>query len=266
VVNELGSRHVASARSVLRGEGFAAASGMARMRVAMRHREYAAAFGVVRRPADACSALAFIRSLPVVAANTTDSPAGRWVQERIAPDSWIRKLGIARAVLEIPRSTDDYLRGRRKQAMRTNLRHAAKLGSTVRVASLKEAADLDTERRRRGQRTIAGRPGQALLLICSPDGTLRGFSVVTVDREWAHLDSFVGLGPRHEFLAARYLLQLHVVDYVRGRDVRFLHAGSALAVNSSVQYFQYLVGYDPVNVRTGKARARSSSRANGRPA
>lgn len=174
------------------------------------------------------------------------------MQERIAPDSRIRKLAIARAVLDIRASSDDYLRGRRKQAMRTNLRHAEKLGSTVRVASVKEAADVNTERRRRGQRTIATRPGQALVLVEGTDGTPRGFSVVTIDREWAHLDSFVGQGPREEFLAARYLLQLHVVEYLRTRDVRYLHAGSALAVNTSIQYFQYLVGYDPMNVRTAR--------------
>ncbi len=82
---------------------------------------------------------------------------------------------------------------------------------------------------------------------------MQGFSALTIDRQWAHLDSFVGVGPRQHFLAARYLLQLHLVEYLLEREIHYLHAGSALAVNSSIQYFQYLTGYDAMNLRVASA-------------
>lgn len=72
------------------------------------------------------------RSLPTVTVQLTGSPAGRLIGEHLA----IRERGrlryrSAQAVLRLPGDFAGYLRGRHRQAVRTNVGHARRAGLIV---------------------------------------------------------------------------------------------------------------------------------------
>jgi hypothetical protein len=81
-----------------------------------------------------------------------------------------------------------------------------------------------------------------------PDGTSLALASICVDKEWAFLRGLISV--EHP---ARYLLHLRLVEELAGRDVRFLWtaAPSAMLQTSGLQYFQYMLGYEVVNLVGG---------------
>jgi hypothetical protein len=228
--------------------GFQAACRLAAWRLAVWRSLATAGRAAAPRRSDLRCALAWLRSLPVVTAVVPrDHPEmSRHLTSRFTG----RRLGVARAVLEIPSSTEEYLRGRRKQAMRTNVRRARDMGCTATVVSGPEswamASDPDV-------RAMTSTDPSELVIVATQTSDLhrppRAIVVTSVEGQWAHIKRFVTIGPRGEALMSRHLVQLALVDELRARDVRFLHAGTALSPKPHVRYAQYLAGFDVVNVR-----------------
>jgi hypothetical protein len=199
------------------------------------------------------------RSLPAVAVRLTASPAGQMIGEHLA----IRERGrfryrSAQGVLPLPPDSAGYLRGRHRQAVRTNVGHARRAGFTVTRTTIEDwEPGLDDTRR--GLLT----PGPVdWWRVTRPDadGPPVAEAIVTVDDDVALLH---GLGSSAKY--ARWLVHTAVVEHLCGRcGVLLVNSDDAYLLGSGHQYFQRLLGYEIARLSLPRPpRARIASRWSG---
>jgi hypothetical protein len=167
------------------------------------------------------------------------------------------KNRLCQGVLVIPPHRSDYLRGRRRHALRTNLRRAATAGISCEVmedgSSAVEAVEMVTQSRRKGPlaaadvsyfRSLLTKPGMTLLVARDRQGRPCAVLAAVIDEtvclwEWATSNS-------HE---ARWALHDHLVDVLIDRGVKYLLSTGegpfgALGFTANVQHYQHLLGYE----------------------
>jgi hypothetical protein len=209
-------------------------------------------------------ALAFVRllaRLPRVDVRLSDSSAGREIDRYLrARARGLQHNRIAQGVLHLPERPADYLRGRSRQALRTNLHRAE-------AANLRCDAVLDLEERldavvQLGMEDWAakldGRPEDPVWIARDGADTNVGLLWATVDSEWAMLRLLVA-----EFSEARYALHTALVTDLCSRGVRhvFARKGSALLLTPGLQYFQQRLGYQVAHLRLRRRGRRAISRS-----
>jgi hypothetical protein len=197
------------------------------------------------------------RSLPLVTVRLTPSPAGRLIGEHFA----IRDQGrrryryrCAQGVLPLPEDFGRYLRGRHRQAVRTNVGHARRAGLTATRTEL-EGWEPGLDDSRRGLLS----PGPIEhWRVFGPDAESAPLAeaIVTVDDNVALLH---GLGSSARY--ARWLLHTEIVEHLCGRcEVLLANCDDAYLLGSGHRYFQRLLGYEIARlelstVRQGKKTA-----------
>jgi hypothetical protein len=167
------------------------------------------------------------------------------------------KHRLCQGVLMLPQDRSDYLRGRRRHALRTNLRRAATAGIRCEVmedgSQAIEAVEMVTRSRRNGPlaaadvtyfRSLLIKPGMTLLVARDRQGRPCAVLAAVIDEtvclwEWATSNS-------HE---ARWALHDHLVDLLIDRGVKYLVSSGegpfgALGFTANVQHYQHLVGYE----------------------
>lgn len=167
------------------------------------------------------------------------------------------KNRLCQGVLVLPQHRSDYLRGRRRHALRTNLRRAAAAGIRCEVIDdglwAVEAVEVITRSRRRAPlaeaelsdvRSIFARREMTLLAARDEHGRPLGVVAAVIDEmvcliEWTTSNS----------REARWALHDHLVDVLIGRGVRYLLARGegpfgALGFTANVQHYQHLLGYE----------------------
>lgn len=187
-----------------------------------------------------------------------------------------RRLGVfpahrlCRGVLLLPRDHADYLRGRHRQALRTNLRKAVAAGIQCEVVTDPHCAVDDSDALRRQWSPVTDALGYSRALVAQPEMTV----VVARDRHGqplaiaaAVVDDTVclimhALAACHE---ARWALHDYLVQMLIARRVRYVLAEGggvfgALGFTNGTQHYQRLLGYElrhvvPVRQRRAK-RAR----------
>jgi hypothetical protein len=193
-----------------------------------------AALGRVRAGSPALAR--YHRRLPLTDLRLTASPSGRMIAEHFA----IREGGgfryrTAQGVLALPDDFADYMRGRHRQAVRTNVGHARRAGLTVHSCAVDGwAPGLDDSRR------AAITPGPIeRFLVFDPDGTCAAESILSVDDEVALLHGSVSFTPN-----ARWLIHTAIVERLCGTS-KFLLTNSpdAYLLGPGHQHFQRLLGY-----------------------
>jgi hypothetical protein len=207
-------------------------------------------------------ALAFVRllaRLPRVDVQLSDSSAGREIDGYLrARARGLQHNRIAQGVLHLPERPADYLRGRSRQALRTNLHRAE-------AANLRCDAVLDLEDRLEAvvqlgmedwAAKLDGRPEDPVWIARDGADTNVGLLWATVDSEWAMLRLLVA-----EFSEARYALHTALVTDLCSRGVRHLFArkGSALLLTPGLQYFQQRLGYQVAHLRLRRRARRATS-------
>ena len=163
----------------------------------------------------------------------------------------------------LPGAYDEYLRGKRKQALRTNLRKAHATMVCHELAghdaeTLGGVLSRHDDRRRPLDVRLQwwseelSRTGNRGWFVTTTEGEPLALALVTVDREVAYLQAMVGVDR-----IARWYLHTHIVETVHAAGVRTVvtHSINALLLEPSIQGFQHLLGYSIVNlsVRTGTA-------------
>jgi hypothetical protein len=216
---------------------------------------------VVRRPRRLAALIALLVRTPREYVTLSESCAGRSIdrffnQRRVG----IVKNRLWRGVLLLPRDHADYLRGRRRHALRNNLRRAATAGVRCEIISdsgragdevsglLRQqwghlpAAELDAQTNH--FRALVARPEMTVMVAYDQRGGTLAVLGVTID------DSVSAIGfataTCHE---ARWALHDHLVRTLIGRRVRYLFAQDeglfgALGYPRSVQDYQHLLGYE----------------------
>jgi hypothetical protein len=213
---------------------------------------------------------AVYRGLPRVSVSLTGSSCGELMSDQLAIRRWgVPKNRIAQGVLPIPADLGTYLRvGHR--LVRRQVRRAVEAGVECRLLSGPERAavldDLTVRKerasddqngrqlgaaRRRTDDEAAGwaeRKDDEWWAAIGADGTSVALASICVDKEWAFLRGLISV--EHP---ARYLLHMRLVEELAGREVRYLWtaAPSAMLQASGLQYFQYMLGYEIVNLIGG---------------
>jgi hypothetical protein len=198
----------------------------------------------------------------------SDSLSGRALRAYFSE----RALGLfprnqfCQGVLMLPRDHDAYLRGRSRQALRTNLRHAASAGiSCEEITDTMRALDhvLDIVDHRDGSVTedlvnawcgVVAEPELTLIVARDAHGRPLAIAGVIVD-DMVCLVRFA-VARDH---AARWGLHDHLVQALIAGGVSYLVTGGggpfgALGFEPNVQYYQHLLGYELRHVILGAPR------------
>ena len=211
---------------------------------------------VVRDPA-LIRVLVALWRLPVVNLRVRRADFDAWSGAHFGP---ARRGRLAQAVLELPTVEGQYLAGRPKQALRTNLRHAHDLGVTSdRVPTYEawfEAASVILHARHDGK--AVGRemdkpePGQQVAYYVARDAhqTPLAFAGVAQFGQFAVLFTMLSHLDRHPSASwARYQLHSFLALDLGRSGAKYLLVGSALRETVGNQYFQHLLGYRTRNLR-----------------
>jgi hypothetical protein len=220
----------------------------------------AISLALARRPRRVRTLLS-LRDLPVVELRLSAAEHERWLQARW-PEGGESLFGghWAQAVIQTPLEEHEYLTGRHRQAVRTNIRRARELGITAtRLGGYEEfvAASAPVYDSRCG--------GDAVLAATrrpAPSDKFAWYSASTSAHEAPVIVAAVALfgdfavlavmvGNRHYAHVGyvRYLLHTFILCDLAAGGTRHLIVGPVLRESSGNQYFQRLLGYRVCNVR-----------------
>jgi hypothetical protein len=173
------------------------------------------------------------------------------IAEHLSLKRWgIPRFRIAQGVLYLPSDFAAYLRGRRRQAVRTNIRRARDLGIDCHSRTLPEWTRPDEKLMRAAPVEHWWATGR--------DGATLGEAWLTIDDECALLHSMV-CSERY----ARWLLHTAIVERLCAARCRLLLTNSfdVPLMSPGQQYFQRLLGYSIERVRPrSNAAARATPR------
>ena len=204
--------------------------------------------------------IAAIWRLPVLDLRIRRADADAWPGAVDLVDGIVRDKRWAQAVLDLPTVEEHYLAGRRKQALRTNLRHARDLGVTSdRIPTYEawsEAASVILHARGDGPATAREmrKPtsGQQVAYYVARDAyeTPLVFARVALFGQFAVLLAMLSHPDRHPSASwARYQLHTFLALDLGCSGVKHLLVGSALRAPAGDLYFQHLLGYRARNLR-----------------
>jgi hypothetical protein len=223
-------------------------------------RAKALSLALARRPRRARALLSLLQ-LPVVELHLSVAEHSRWLQARW-PDGGEPLFGghWAQAVIQTPLREHEYLTGRHRQAVRTNIHRARELGITAtRLSGYDEFAEASVPvyRSRTGGDAVL-----ASMRSPSPSDKFAWYSASTAAHEGPVVIGAVALfgdfgvlavmvGNRHyaRLGHARYLLHTFILGDLAAQGTRHLIVGSVLRESNGNQYFQRLLGYRVCNVR-----------------
>jgi hypothetical protein len=188
------------------------------------------------------------RSLPVVDVPLTGSPAGRMIGEHFAIREHRRhRYRDAQAVLSLPADSATYMRGRHRQAVRTNVGHARKAGLTIIRTTIDDWKPGEDDSRD-GRIT----PGPVeWWMVAGPggEGPPRAEAILSVDDHVALLHGLTSSATH-----ARWLLHTAMVERLCGTcDLLLVNSEPAYLLPPGAQHFQRLLGYDVARLRLRRA-------------
>jgi hypothetical protein len=177
------------------------------------------------------------RSLPTVDVELTASSAGQMIGQHFAIRSDGRlRYRDAQGVLRLPADFSEYLRGRHRQAVRTNVGHARRAGLRIESRRIDDWVPGDGDSR---SGHIQAGPVEWWLII-DADDTLVGEAILSVDKDVALLH---GLTTTATF--ARWMLHAAIVERLCGQcQVLLVNSDEAYTLSAGNQHFQRLLGYE----------------------
>jgi hypothetical protein len=223
---------------------------------ACRGRRAAIAYCVAHARA-AVRAVATFHRLPAVDVRVSGTAAGAHIRALTERRTLgIRRPRYAMAVMPVE-PPSDYLRGRARQAVRTNCAGAARAGvvcrriddvdeqAVVTRAVLTRRDELDNWPRLRD--LIAS--GRDAMFVAEADGTPLVIAFVTIDAASANLGWCLSVPDDPRASAARYLVHVHLFGVLAALDVPFLFADAVVVVPQGLRYFHDRLGFVVRNLR-----------------
>jgi len=196
--------------------------------------------------------------LPTLTVLLSDSPAGERLRLHFGHRKWgILHSRLAQGVLVLPETQGRYLRGRSRQAVRTNIHKAHAAGiSCERLDPVGQRRAATLQLRERAPERVPWPdeqfclPGDVWWAARDRRGEAVALAQVTVDREWAMLQLLVSTDR-----PSRYLLHGEVVEALVAARVRYLAVSTAMAplLEPTLQYWQRLLGFQVVNLAVRSA-------------
>jgi hypothetical protein len=195
-----------------------------------------------------------LRRLPVETVALSALPVGKLLYDRWSRQSW--RKAASHACLPLPSDADSYLRGRHRQAVRTNLHRADKIRLTCRPiptewAVTREALRTGTFASLLGEIEQLEQPDSAVKswAVFDPGGQILGRAVALVDERTAVLLLLHGPTDLDVAHQTRYLLHTAVVADLIRRGVRNLIVESILGAPPGLKYFAARLGYRACRIR-----------------
>ncbi len=187
------------------------------------------------------------RTLPRVDVRLTPSPVGQMIGQHFAIRSDGRlRYRDAQGVLRLPADFSEYLRGRHRQAVRTNVGHARRAGLRAEVEFVPDWTPGTDDSR---LAFITPGPVERWNLLTA-EGTIVAQAILSVDEEVALLQGMMSLVPH-----GRWLLHTAMVERLCGScEVLLINCDDAYLMPTGVQYFQRLLGYDIARLRVYRSR------------
>jgi len=204
------------------------------------------------RPRGFTASVRLVAKLERLTVSPTESPSGRAIRAYLEARRYgIPTHRIAQGVLVVPRSSQVYLRGRHKQAVRTNLHRAwderLSCGQVTSFSERVEFADLiDPERADWWRRLLMEHPESAWWAVFDAERRPIGLGVVSVDSQVALIWALVS---RNHL--ATWLLHTEIVGEMATRGVTcvLVRARTAPVLEPGLQYFQRLLGYQVAHLK-----------------
>jgi hypothetical protein len=190
------------------------------------------------------------RRLPTTRVRLTSSRPGRTIEEHFAiRERGRRRYRDAQGVLPLPADFSEYMRGRSRQAVRTNVGHAQKAGLIVLSMAIDNwmpGAD-DT-------RAAFLTPGPVeRWMVLTADGEIVADSILSIDEHVALLHGLVTIAANTN---ARWLLHTAIIERLCGScDLLLTNSDDAYFMGPGNQHFQRLLGYEIARLRVSR-RAR----------
>lgn len=193
-------------------------------------------------------------TLPVRAVEGTSPPSTDPVASGLSRQ--LAGLRVTRpflAALDIPVSTADYLRGRSRQALRTNLRKADEAGLRAVVIKDPEVAREVSRQVSAGRRgasaddendeSFLDHPDDQWFAVIDAEDRWVAFAGVAVSSSAAYLRILYSASAHPDAGPARYRLHTLVVSSLAGAGVERLWADGPVTTSPGSRYFQRLLGY-----------------------
>jgi hypothetical protein len=216
----------------------------------------------VRRPRRIVALIALLLRVPreyvVMSRSSAGQALDRYFNQRLL--AILPQNRLCRGVLLLPQDHSDYLRGRRRQALRTNLHRAAAAGIECEVVSDVQSAVNDISHVLRRHWDWLSEAELDARLDDARAAVVRGEVTITVARDpqgrplavaATVIDDAVCLilGAVATCHEARWALHDHLVRILIARRVRYLLAEGggpfgALGFSRNVQHYQHLLGYE----------------------
>jgi hypothetical protein len=186
------------------------------------------------------------RRLPVTDLRLTDSPPGRMIAEHFAIRTGSHfRYRSAQGVLPLPTDFADYMRGRHRQALRTNVGHAGRAGLIVTSYAVDNWAPGIGDTRRG---PIAPGPIERWL-VTDAAGSCIADSILSVDHHAALLHGLVAYAPN-----ARWLLHAAIIERLCGTcDVLLTNTENVYLLAPGQQHFQRLLGFNISRLRLSRS-------------
>jgi hypothetical protein len=178
-------------------------------------------------------------AIPRTRVRLSTSPSGERIRAHLERTRWgLPRFRLAQGVLQLPRDHRAYLRGRRRQAVRTNVTRALEQGIRCSHTVVSDWAPFD-------HRDAPAAPAE-LWQARNRRGAPVGEAWVTVDDHCALVHSLVTSES-----GVRWLLHTAIVEHLCDRGCRQLLTNShdAFLMPAGHQYFQRLLGYSIGHVR-----------------
>jgi len=169
------------------------------------------------------------------------------------------------SVIALPDSLDDYLRGKRRGRLRTNLNNAERAGIAVtelcdpteRLAAYVECIDDDVGTSAAG--ALLANPGAVVVTASDADGRALCMGAAIVDGADAYLAKLVSIRERAGASDARYSVHTALVAELIARGATRLWADGPLTVHPGLQRFQRLLGYECARPRISRLPAKQAA-------
>ncbi len=206
-----------------------------------------------RMQAGALQLASYQRRLPEVEVRLTGSANGRMIGEHLAIRDGRRwRFRHAQGVLQLPSDSASYLRGRRRQAVRTNVGHARRAGLIVSSFAIDDWRPGEGDHRRP---FIAPGPVERWVVLDRTPLVVAD-AILSVDENVALLQGMVSWESN-----ARWLLHTAIVERLCGNcDLLLTNSEDAYLMSPGAQHFQRLLGYEVARLRVRGVRGRDSER------
>ncbi len=156
----------------------------------------------------------------------------------------------AQGVLSLPSDFADYMRGRSRQAVRTNVGHAQKAGMTAISAAVDGWAPGKDDTR---AAHITPGPIERWIAL-DRDGVPTADSILSVDEDVALLHGMVAFTPN-----ARWFLHTAIVERLCGScSILLTNSDDAYRLAAGTQHYQRLLGYQVMRLRVARPERRSA--------